>query len=228
VNGKFVGYFRVSTKKQGMSGLGLGAQREAVLAHCTRSQGALVREFVEVESGANDERPKLTEALAFARRSKATLIVAKLDRLSRNQRFIATVLDSGVDFAAADMPEANRLTLDIMAAIAAWERRAIADRTRAAMRIAKANGQVFGSHDARIPRLSKTARRKGSALGSQANREKAREEYQDLIPYVTDLRSEGHSLRVIAQRLNDDGHLTRNDRPWSATQVMRVLALAAA
>src|SRR5580704_19108778 len=130
---KVVAYYRVSTARQGSSGLGLEGQRAAVEAHCARTGVTIAREFVEVESGRNDDRPKLAEALAFARRAKATLLVAKLDRLSRSVKFIATVLDSGADFAACDVPEANRLLLHVLAAVAENEAKAISDRTKAAL-----------------------------------------------------------------------------------------------
>ena len=220
---KVIAYLRVSTARQGSSGLGLEGQRAAVEAHCARVGASIVREFVEVESGRNDDRPKLAEALAFARRGKATLLVAKLDRLSRSVRFIATVLDSGADFAACDVPEANRLLLHVLAAVAEAEAKAISDRTKAALAAAKARGVRLGSHNSAVPRLTRQARSKGSTIGAEANRRKAVEAYVDLVPYVTQLRSEGLSLRAIAARLNDDGHTTRGDRSWSAVQVRNVL-----
>src|SRR5689334_16637618 len=114
---KVVAYYRVSTARQGVRGLGLDGQRAAVQAYGREHRCEIVREFTEVESGKNDERPKLAEALAYARRARATLLVAKLDRLSRSVRFIATVLDSGAQFAAADVPSANRLLLNVLAAV---------------------------------------------------------------------------------------------------------------
>lgn len=137
MNRKCVAYYRVSTERQGRSGLGLEGQRFGVEVYSARTGATITREFVEVESGRNDDRPKLAEALAFARRAKAMLLVAKLDRLSRSVKFIATILDSGVEFAAADLPEANRLLLHILAAVAENEARAISDRTKAALQAAK-------------------------------------------------------------------------------------------
>jgi DNA invertase Pin-like site-specific DNA recombinase len=224
---KIVTYLRVSTDRQGRSGLGLEGQRAAVKAYCARTGATIAREFLEVESGRHDARPKLGEALAFARRAKATLLVAKLDRLSRSVRFIATVLDSGVDFAAADVPDANRLLLHVLAAVAENEAKAISDRTRAALQAAKARGVRLGSHNAAVPPLTPKARLKGAALGSQASYRKAVEAYADLLPYVTSLRSKGLSLRAIAGRLNEEGHATRSDSFWTAVQVMRVLRRAA-
>ena len=140
MKGKIISYLRASTDRQGRSGLGLEAQRTAVEAYCARTSATIAKEFLEVESGRHDHRPKLAEALAFARRAKATLLVAKLDRLSRSVRFIATVLDSGVEFAAADVPDANRLLLHVLAAVAENEAKAISDRTRRPCRLPKREG----------------------------------------------------------------------------------------
>jgi DNA invertase Pin-like site-specific DNA recombinase len=224
---KVVAYYRVSTARQGSSGLGLEGQRAAVEAHCARTGATIAREFVEVESGCNNDRPKLAEALAFARRAKATLLVAKLDRLSRSVRFIATVLDSGADFAACDVPEANRLLLHVLAAVAENEAKAISDRTKAALQAAKARGVRLGSHNAAVPALTPQARCKGAKVGANANHRNAIDAYRDLVPYVQKLRGQGLSLRAIAARLNDDGHTTRADKPWSAVQVKHVLQRAA-
>jgi DNA invertase Pin-like site-specific DNA recombinase len=165
--------------------------------------------------------------LAFARRSKATLLVAKLDRLSRSVKFIATVLDSGVEFAAADVPDANRLLLHVLAAVAEAEARATSNRTKDALQAAKERGTALGSHNPAVPTLSAHARAKGQKLGADANRRKAVEAYADLQGYISELREQGLSLRAIAQRLNDDGHKTRSDCAWSATQVQYVLRRAA-
>jgi DNA invertase Pin-like site-specific DNA recombinase len=227
MTGKIVSYLRCSTDRQQASGLGLEAQRAAIASYCTRTGSTIVREFVEVESGRHDDRPKLAEALAFARRAKATLCVAKLDRLSRSVRFIAQVLDSGVEFAAADMPDANRMTLHILAAIAEGEAKAISDRTRAALAALKRRGVRLGSHHPRVPALTARARRKGQAIGSEANRAAAVDAYSDLAPRIARLRGQGFSLRAIADQLNGDGHATRSDGRWSAVQVMRILQRAA-
>ncbi len=216
---KIVSYLRVSCDRQGRSGLGLEGQRAAVEAFCKRTASTIAREFVEVESGRHDDRPKLAEALAFARRSKAMLLVAKLDRLSRSVRFVATIMDSGVEFAAADMPDANRMTLHILAAIAEGEAKSISDRTKAALAAYEARGGRLGAQNPACRSLTPHARRKGQTLGASANRAKALEAYADLAPYVATLRDQGCSLRTIAQRLNDDGHETRNAGQWSAPQV---------
>lgn len=227
MNGKVVAYYRVSTARQGRSGLGLEGQKAAVEAYVARTSATIAREFVEVESGRIDDRPRLAEALAFARRARATLLVAKLDRLSRSVRFIATVLDSGVEFAAADVPEANRLLLHVLAPVAENEARAISERTKAALRAAKARGARLGSNHPRVPALTAQARSKGQQMGAAANRERCVAAYSDLAPYMIGLRASGLTLREIADRLNDDGHRTRTDVAWSPVQVARVMARAA-
>lgn len=224
---KVTAYYRVSTIRQGASGLGLEAQRAAVEAYCRIHGCDIAREFTEVESGRNDSRPKLAEALAYARRSKSTLLVAKLDRLSRSVRFIATVLDSGVEFAAADVPSANRLLLHVLAAVAENEARAISERTRVALQAAKARGVRLGSRNAAVPVLSAEARRRGQLNSAEASRRSAVDAYSDLLPMVQEMRAAGASLQAIAQRLNVDGHETRTGAQWTATQVHRLLKRAA-
>jgi DNA invertase Pin-like site-specific DNA recombinase len=137
---KFVSYLRVSTARQGASGLGLEAQRATVAAYV--APDSILREFVEVESGKRADRPQLAAAIAFARMTGARLVIAKLDRLARNVAFVANLMDSGVDFVACDMPEANRLTVHIMAAMAEAEARAISERTKAALAAKRARGDA--------------------------------------------------------------------------------------
>src|SRR4051795_2710509 len=134
--GKFVAYYRVSTQKQGASGLGLDAQRKAVADYLNGGRWSLVAEFTEIESGKRNDRPELAKALATCKRQKAKLVIAKLDRLSRNLAFIATLMDSGVEFIAVDNPHANKLTIHILAAVAQHEREMIAQRTREALQAA--------------------------------------------------------------------------------------------
>lgn len=136
-----VSYIRVSTQRQGSSGLGLSAQRSAVQQFCKQHGSTMVREFREVESGRNNDRAVLHEAIAYAKRAKATLLIAKLDRLARNVAFIANLMESGIEFRACDVPEANRLLLHIMAAVAEAEAKAISDRTRVALQAAKERGR---------------------------------------------------------------------------------------
>ena len=144
--GHFIAYYRVSTARQGRSGLGLDAQRKAVADFLDGGSWQLLAEFVEVESGKSDIRPELEQALAMCDLSGATLVVAKLDRLSRNLAFLARLQESGARFVAADMPEANELTIHIMAAVAQAERKAISARTREALAAAKARGVRLGGN----------------------------------------------------------------------------------
>ena len=140
--GKFVAYFRVSTDRQGKSGLGLDAQREAVMSYLNGGRWTLVAEFTEVESGKHADRPQLAAAITVCKRQKAKLVIAKLDRLSRNLAFIATLMESGVEFVAVDNPHMNKLTVHILAAVAEHEREMISERTKAALAAAKRRANV--------------------------------------------------------------------------------------
>src|SRR6516162_8512643 len=150
---RFVAYFRVSTDKQGVSGLGLEAQREAVSRHVAIAQGVIVAEFQEIESGKRNDRPQIAAALAACRLRRATLVIAKLDRLARNVFFISSLQESGVDFVACDNPHATRLTIQVLAAVAEHEREAIAERTKAALAAVKARGVKLGGPKLRQAQL---------------------------------------------------------------------------
>lgn len=217
---RFVAYYRVSTDKQGKSGLGLDAQKEAVLRYLNGGAWDLVAEFTEVESGKKDDRPQLAAALAACRKHKATLVIAKLDRLARNVAFIANLMEAGTDFVAVDMPEANKLVLHIMAAMAQHEREAISARTKAALAAAKARGKALGGFRGVAV---------DQAMGTQANAQKAREWAQGEIGQeVADMKARGWSLWEIAHHLNDLGVKTRRGGGWQATTVKRVLDKQAA
>jgi DNA invertase Pin-like site-specific DNA recombinase len=222
-----IAYYRVSTKQQGESGLGLEAQEAAVLSYARQTGATIKAAYVEVESGKRADRPALARALAHAKRSKATLCVAKLDRLARNVEFLARVMNGGCDFAAADMPSANRFMLHVMAAVAEHEAKAISDRTKAALAAAKARGVKLGSarpghwkgrEQARLDGLAKAR-----TVAVKVRQENAAQAYTDLAPTVAALSAEGLSLRAIAERLNAEGHTTRRGRPWNPVQVARVL-----
>lgn len=217
---RFVAYYRVSTAKQGHSGLGLEAQQQAVRQYLNGGAWELVGEFTEVESGKRDDRPQLAAALAACRRYKATLVIAKLDRLARNVAFIANLMEAGTDFVAVDMPEANKLVLHIMAAMAQHEREAISSRTKAALAAAKARGvQLGGFRGVAV----------NQALGTHANAERAREWAQGEIGQeIADMKVRGWSLWEIAHHLNDLGVKTRRGGEWQATTVKRVLDKQAA
>ena len=225
-----IGYLRVSTKQQGASGLGLEGQRAAVEGYAKQHGAAVASWYLEVESGKRSDRPELARALAHARRSKATLVVAKLDRLARNVAFLSALMDSSVPFIACDNFHANRLTLHILAAVAEAEAKAISDRTKAALDAAKARGTKLGSSRPGHWEGHEDARRQGSRSGGAAaglaHQAAARGAYSDLVPLVAGWKAEGLSLRQIAARLNDEGHTTRRGRPWNPMQVNRVLAMA--
>jgi DNA invertase Pin-like site-specific DNA recombinase len=218
-NGKFVSYLRVSTARQGASGLGLEAQREAVAQFLNGGRWQLVQEVVEVESGKRCDRPALASALRLCRQQKATLVIAKLDRLARNVAFIANLMESGVEFVAVDMPQANKFTVHIMAAVAEQEAEAISKRTKAALAAAKARGTQLGGRRISAERLIEIgaeARAQRSAK-TQATR-------NDLLPTISQIRANGATtLRQIAAALNAREIDAPRGGKWSAMQVRRVL-----
>ena len=217
---RFVSYIRVSTAKQGVSGLGLEAQRAAVAQHVAAKGGELLSEYQEVESGKRaTNRPQLRAALRAAADQGATLIVAKLDRLARNVRFLAELMDSDVDFIALDLPGANRFTLHVMAAVAEQEARATSERTVAALKAAKARGVKLGKPE----NLTAYARQKAT----DAHRAAVRDRYRIVAPLVLALHRSGMSLGQIASRLNElRAELARGGSKWQPMQVKRVLAYA--
>ena len=224
---RIVSYIRVSTRAQEASGLGLEAQREAVQAFARQQRGQIIGEYCEAESGKRKDRPELAKALAHCRRSKATLVVAKLDRLARNVAFTSALIESKVDFVCCDNPHANKLTIHILAAVAEHEAEAISQRTKAALAAAKARGVKLGSArpghwEGREDRRVAGVRAAGKAAG-EAHARAADEAYGDLIPIVGKLRAKGLTLREVADRLNRMGHTTRRGKSWSPTQVARVL-----
>jgi DNA invertase Pin-like site-specific DNA recombinase len=224
-----VAYYRVSTKAQGASGLGLDAQRAIVAQHVAAYGCDLIGEYTEVESAAKDDldnRPALQKALAHAKRAKATVVIGKLDRLARSVYVTALLHKANVDFVACDMPTANRMTVQFMAVVAENEARLISERTRVALRAYVARGGVLGAARPECRwNLTDEARAKGVEAAAKANRTKKAEAYEDLIPMIRDLQADGKSLRQIADALNADGHTTRRGRPWNPMQVRRVLAL---
>lgn len=208
--GSFVAYYRVSTDRQGRSGLGLEAQQTAVRDYLNGGDWQLIGEFTETESGRKDVRPALDQALALCRKRKAKLVIAKLDRLSRNLAFIARLMDAGVEFIAVDNPHANKLTIHILAAVAQHEREMIAERTKAALQAAKARGTRLGRH--------------GAEMLAPAYRAQAVERAQALAPVVAEIRAVGaSSLREIAAGLNARSIPTPGGGQWSAMQVKRML-----
>ncbi len=228
--GRFVSYLRVSTARQGKSGLGLEAQRKAVADYLNGGDWKLVAEVVEVESGKNTDRPKLAEALRLCRVHSATLVIAKLDRLSRDAHFLLGLEKAGVDFVAADMPHANRLTVGIMAMVADEERRMISRRTKDALAAAKARGVKLGGirskHVERwgergnLPALGDKPRE----ISQEIRIRKAATRRADLEPILADIRASGvTSLGQIAKALNERGIRTPRGAKWQGVQVKRVL-----
>jgi DNA invertase Pin-like site-specific DNA recombinase len=216
--GKFVAYYRVSTQKQGRSGLGLAAQRQAVADFLNGGNWKIVGEFTEVESGKKSDRRQLAKALAMCRLHGARLVIAKLDRLSRNAHFLLGLQESGVDFVAADMPTANQLTVGIMAVVAQDEAKRISERTKAALQAAKLRGAKLGGFRGAMPTV-RMRRLSAEALHARTEARAA-----DLAPIIKELQATGKtSLRAIAAGLNDQGIPTARGGEWSSVQVMRIL-----
>lgn len=211
-----INYYRVSTAKQGRSGLGLDAQRAAIEAFCSARGCEPLGEYIEVESGKRDDRPELAKALHHAKVTGATLVIAKLDRLSRNLAFLADLQDAGTKFLAADMPEANELTIHIMAAMAQAERKAISKRTKEALAAAKARGQKLGN-----PMGAKAfGEYQGNSAAVDAIKARAKAFAIDVLPIIETIRSEGHtSLRAIASELNSRGIVTARGGKWGPQSV---------
>ena len=218
-HGTFIAYYRVSTERQGRSGLGLEAQQTAVRNYLNGGDWNLVAEVVEVESGKRSDRPKLAEALRLCRLHKATLIIAKLDRLARNVAFVSALMESGVEFVAADFPQANRLTIHILAAVAEHEAKAISDRTKAALAAAKARGTKLGGYRGVSP--SDASRDAAKAQRNAVANSRA----ADIAPVIAELKAGGvTTLDGIARALTERSIPTaRGGVKWSATQVSRVL-----
>ena len=212
---RYIAYYRVSTAAQGRSGLGLEAQQAAVKAYLQGRDHDLAGQFIEVESGRNSERPRLGEALALARKLKATLVIAKLDRLARSVSFIANLMDAGVEFVACDMPAANRLTLHIMAAVGEAEARMISERTRAALQAAKARGVRLGN-PTNLP--------EAQAAGHRTMIEDADNHAAKVVGTIREIVRGGvYSVHKIADKMNERCVPTRRGGAWSGSSVLNTL-----
>lgn len=222
-----IGYLRVSTKKQGASGLGLEAQRAAVESYASQLGAKVGEWYTEVETGKSADRPQLAKALAHTKRSRATLAVAKLDRLARNVAFTSALMRSGADFVACDNPHANTLTIHILAAVAEDESTRIKARTKDALAAAKLRGTKLGSARPGHWKGHEDRRRIGGEIGRaasiKAKKLAAKEAYADLLPAMVKDRADGLTLQAIAERLNGAGHTTRHGAKWNPMQVKRVL-----
>jgi DNA invertase Pin-like site-specific DNA recombinase len=205
----FVGYIRVSTERQAASGLGLEAQRSAIREYAARQGRDVVEIYVEAESGRLKDRPQLNTALAHCRRAKATLLIAKLDRLARNVAFVSALMETGIEFVAVDAPFANRLMIHVLSAVAEWEREQISERTKAALAAAKARGVKLGTY--------------GAVLGARKREEADR--YADTVrPAFIAARDAGcMSLREYAAHLTHAGVMTPKGGRWHPSNVSLLL-----
>lgn len=216
---KYITYYRVSTQRQGKSGLGLEAQQVAVRGFLAGHPGAqILAEFTEIESGRKSDRKQLASAMLMARMTRGTLLIAKLDRLARDVHFLTGLEKAGVDFIAADMPHANRVTVTVMAAIAEEEARAISARTKAALAARKARGLPLGNLSTLRPADPDVLARARAAWSA-----KAVEHAMMTLPAIQELRAAGLSLRATAGEMTDRGFTTTRGGPWTAAQVAAVL-----
>jgi DNA invertase Pin-like site-specific DNA recombinase len=224
--GKFVSYLRVSTDKQGRSGLGLAAQREAVTRYLNGGNWSLIAEYVETESGKRSDRPKLAAALANAKALGATVVFAKLDRLTRNVDLLRSLVASGVDLVFCDLPHVppgamGRFLLTQMASVAELEAGLISERTKAALAAAKARGVRLGNPNGARALRGKQVGNREAVAKVKAN---AHERAVNLKAMVADIQSEGiTSVRSIADELNRRGVLTPRGATWHPTSVVRLL-----
>jgi len=214
MTGKFVAYYRVSTNKQGINGLGMDAQREAVARYLNGGDWKLIAEFAEVESGKRNNRQEMVKAIALCRKEGATLLIAKLDRLARNAAFLLNLRDGGVDFIATDMPHADKFTVGIMALVAEKERDMISQRTKDGLAAAKRRGITLGN-----PRPAQALK-----VAQTANVARAAAYAQSLVPVIAEIRA-AHvtTLRKIAQCLNARGFKTPNNKTFKAQSVKNLL-----
>ncbi len=235
-----IAYYRVSTDKQGDSGLGLEAQVAAIESYRNMNNGVIRKSFTEIESGKQNDRPEVAKALAHGRRIGATVVIAKLDRLTRNARFLLELIESNADVAFCDLPHIppgalGKFFLTQMAAIAELEAGMISARTKAALAAYKARGGKLGTH--RKPggrkkdgtpkkppaKLTPELMARGRAASAANRSAAARKACLDLVPVIQALRTPGASLATIAAKLNAEGHTTRRGKLWTPTAVKRVL-----
>ena len=213
---KFVAYYRVSTQKQGLSGLGLEAQKMAVSAYLKEGDWQLINEYTEIETGkganALDKRPQLRAALDYARKQGATLIIAKLDRLARNVHFVSGLLETGVEFVAADMPQANKVMIQMYSVMAEWERDQISARTKAALHAARASGVRLGV--AGTKNLQRNLAERKEASYDFARR---------LAGVVNGFKASNLSQRAMVVELNKLGVRTARGGEWSLIQLQRIM-----
>jgi DNA invertase Pin-like site-specific DNA recombinase len=214
---KYVAYYRVSTKRQGKSGLGLEAQKEMVLILARQNGAIVIAEYIEVETGKKSARPKLHEAIRHAKLANATLVVAKLDRLARNSYFTNCLLHSKLDFICCDNPYATKFNIQILAAVAEHEADQISARTKGALAVAKSRGKLLGSsrpgHWVGREDRRQLGLKKAQMLGVTANSQAARDRYTEVIvPHIKSQREAGKTLEQIVEWLNAQGFTTRKTK----------------
>lgn len=226
-NTNVVAYYRVSTQRQGVSGLGLEAQRQTVHSFCESKKAVIIAEFTEIESGKKNNRPQLLEAIKLCKEKDATLVIAKLDRLARNYSFVMQLQDSGLDFVACDLPEANKFTIQIMAAFAQHERELISNRVTKSLAIAKQKGVVLGN-----PMFKDSEKmKKYRSMAVPAKKKKARENENNVraTAIIEQMRKNGESWANITRKLNESKYRTSKDKDnGKGFQIIQVQRLAKA
>ena len=210
---KLVAYYRVSTSQQGKTGLGLDAQRACVAKYVAETNGQLIGEYTEIVSGFQDSRLALAEALKLCRAQRATLVIAKLDRLARRLSYLSGFMESDVPLIVADMPNANKFVLQMMAVLAETERDMIAERTRLALAAAKANGTVLGN-----PRIAEARQ-----LAIKSRRTRANSFANSMYAQISSMRAKGQSYRQIADSLNNSHFKTASGGRWWPTTVANIV-----
>lgn len=220
---RLVAYYRVSTDQQGQSGLGLEAQQAAVTAYSKATGAEVLTSFTEVESGRKNDRKELSKAIRRAKSLRATLVVAKLDRLARRVSFLSTLLDSGLDVYFCDIPGSDRFTVHVLAAAAEKEAKDISDRTKAALAAYKARGGLLGGQLEQCRNLTSGARSRGNCASAKARSEKVAEHLTEILPIMRELRHQGETLQAIAAKLNGEGYRTRRGNPFTHVQVLNAL-----
>lgn len=232
MNGKFVTYYRVSTDSQGITGLGMEAQRKAVETYLNGGKWEVIGEFEEVESGKRADRPELMKAVALAKATGAKLLIAKLDRLARNVHFLSGLKQQGVEFVACDMPEANSFTVNIMAAVAEQEREAISSRVTASLAVIKEKIAANGSHVSKAGNvITKLGQRRDGTVkgftpamrenGIRVRAERAKAHASKVMPAIAMARGQGMTLQATADHLNSLGLRTPRGALWTPIAVDR-------